>query len=141
MTQALLYPVLALVMLTFVVWALMGFYRIRFLLVQRIHPQQVATRHQAGHVFAPVAKVADHFQNLFEVPVLFYALVALLLLTDLCDTGYVTMAWAFVVGRMAHAWIHCTYNKVRHRFLAFVVSSLVLWGMWGRFAMQIVMQA
>ena len=141
MNQALLYPVFVMVLLTAIVWLRMGLGRVQYLKQQRIHPQKVATRPEAGEVFAPICKTADHFANLFEVPVLFYLLVVLLLITGKADGGYVGLAWLFVLGRLAHAWIHCTYNKVRHRFLAFLLSTLVLWVMWGRFAVQSVLQA
>jgi len=137
MTNALLYPVLVMILLTAVVWLRMGVGRVRFLQQQRIHPQSVATRSGASEVFAPINKVADHFQNLMEVPVLFYVLVVLLLILARADGVYVGLAWAFVLGRLAHALIHCTYNKVRHRFAAFLVSTLFLWTMWGRLAWQL----
>ena len=138
MTQAILYPLLAMVLLSFAVLLRLGYLRVSYLKAQRIHPQTVADRKGAADVFKPINHLADHFQNLFEVPVLFYLLVVLLLVLAKIDWVYVVLAWAFVAGRVAHTVIHCTYNKVRHRFLAFLLSSLVLMGMWVRILIQMV---
>jgi hypothetical protein len=37
----------------------------------------------------------------------------------------------FVVLRIAHSCIQCTYNKVMHRFYAYLTGGLVLWTLWG----------
>lgn len=137
MTQPILYPVLVMVALTAAVLLRLGFGRVRYLQTQRIHPQKVANRKSASEVFAPLGTLADHFQNLLEVPVLFYVLVAFLLIVAKVDDIYLALAWLFVAGRAVHTLIHCTYNNVRHRFIAFLLSTLVLLGMWGRFALQV----
>jgi hypothetical protein len=38
-------------------------------------------------------------------------------------------AWWFLAFRVLHSVIHCTYNKVLHRFAAYFVSALALWAM------------
>ena len=35
--------------------------------------------------------------------------------------------------RALHSLIHVTYNRVTHRFLAYVASTLLLFGMWVAF--------
>jgi len=42
------------------------------------------------------------------------------------------------VFRVLHSLIHCTYNKIVHRFNAYLASSLVLWAMWIRIAIQLI---
>jgi len=42
------------------------------------------------------------------------------------------LAWAFVAARVAHSWIHCTYNKVMHRFRAYALSVFALLALWLR---------
>ena len=39
----------------------------------------------------------------------------------------------FVVLRIAHSFIHCTYNRVMHRFAAFGSSFLLLVFLWAAF--------
>jgi hypothetical protein len=138
MTQQMLYPVLAMVFLTLLVLLRLGYGRVRFLQTQHVHPQKVANRKGASEVFAPLGNLSDHFQNLLEVPVLFYVLTGFLLLLAKVDAGYVTMAWLFVAVRGVHTLIHCTYNKVLHRFLAFLTSTMILLVMWARLAIQLI---
>jgi hypothetical protein len=44
-----------------------------------------------------------------------------------------------VVLRAAHAYVHLTSNKVVRRFQVFVASTIVLYVMWGIFAVRLVM--
>ena len=64
---------------------------------------------------------SDNFRNLFEVPVLFYALCGFLAITQLTTLLLLACAWGYVVLRAAHSYIHLTSNKVMRRFQA--VSS------------------
>jgi hypothetical protein len=41
------------------------------------------------------------------------------------------LAWGFVALRVLHSCIHCTYNKVIHRFYAYLAGGMVLWTLWG----------
>ena len=63
-----------------------------------------------------------------------YTLLLALYVTKLADPLYVAFAWIFVATRYAHAWIHCTFNKVMRRFQAYAVGYFVLAAMWARFA-------
>ena len=122
-------PALAMVMLTVAVMLRMVTARVGEMKRERIHPQAVATSAQAAARFGDT-RAADNFRNLFELPVLFY--VALLFAAQ---TGQVTMttlalAWLFVVLRAAHSYIQCTYNKVMHRFKAYLASAAVLLALW-----------
>jgi hypothetical protein len=130
-------PALAMVGLTFVVWCYMYFKRLRFIRVHSIDPQSVATRALGAKSLAEVAAPSDNLMNLFEMPVLFYFLIALLMLTNQASEGFVTAAWIYVALRVVHSFIHCTYNRVLQRFLVYAASSLLLWGMWAAFALKV----
>jgi len=132
-----LMPAIALVAVTFVVWCWMYFTRLRYLRANRIDPNSIATRERGAARLEPVAAPSDNFQNLFEMPVLFYVLIILLLDTGHANSGFVSAAWAFVALRTLHSAIHCTYNDVMHRFTVYALSSLVLWGMWTAFAVRL----
>jgi hypothetical protein len=51
--------------------------------------------------------------------------------------GFVAAAWAYVGLRALHSLIHVTYNRVVHRFLVYVASTLLLFGMWIAFFLRI----
>jgi hypothetical protein len=65
-------------------------------------------------------------QNLFEMPVLFYALVLYLFATNQVDGAYVAVAWVFVAFRALHSAVHCTVNVVKLRFFLYLISTLAL---------------
>jgi hypothetical protein len=76
---------------------------------------------------------ADNYRNLFEAPVLFYALVAIALAIGHTPSWLVTGAWGFVGLRVVHSAIHCTYNRVFHRLPVFAASFVLLVGLWVAF--------
>jgi hypothetical protein len=80
---------------------------------------------------------ADHFKNLFEVPVLFYTLCGALAVTKADSDLQYFAAWAYVGLRAGHAYIHCTYNNILHRLRIYAMSTLLLFGMWAVFAVQL----
>lgn len=135
--NALVQPALAMVALTFLVWCYMYFKRLRFIRAHSIDPQSVATRALGAKSLAEVAAPSDNLMNLFEMPVLFYFLVALLLITGTGSDGFVTAAWVYVALRALHSFIHCTYNRVLQRFIVYAASSILLWGMWAGFALKV----
>jgi len=128
--NAIFLPGLAMAALTFVVWWRMYFMRIGQMKRERIHPQAVATSAQAAAKLTD-SRAADNFRNLFELPVLFYLALAVAAQVGLVSTAVLVLAWLFVALRYAHSWIQCTYNKVMHRFYAYLTGGMVLWILWG----------
>lgn len=119
----------ALVLLTFVVGLRMLFVRTQEMRDKRVHPQAASNSLQMAARLQNV-QAADNFRNLFEVPVLFYALVGVALGTGQIPFWLIVGAWAFVALRVAHSVIHCTYNRVMHRFTVFGVGFLLVVAMW-----------
>lgn len=128
-----LWPVFALVALTFVVWVRLFVVRIGEMRRLRIHPQSVATSQQAAQRFVDT-RAADNLSNLFELPVLFYAAIAIAFTAREASSVILILAWLFVASRVAHSAIHCSYNRVMHRFFAHALGALVLWALWGTLA-------
>jgi hypothetical protein len=130
--KPLLLPLLAQVVLTFIVMT--GMYRTRVteMKAKQIHPQKISTRSKSRELLTDSAAAADNYSNLFETPVLFYTAILLTLILMVQDNILVTLAWAYVASRYVHSFIHVTYNRVMHRFSAFIFSSLVLLAFWVR---------
>lgn len=82
-------------------------------------------------------KVANNYQNQFELPVLFYAGVALLIATGLADGVALVLAWAFVASRLVHSFIQVGTNNVVHRLYAFAAGLAALAAMWLWFALKL----
>ncbi|MCP5334250.1 MAG: MAPEG family protein [Oceanospirillaceae bacterium] len=124
-----LYAMFALVVLTFVVMGLMGYVRMR-----SVSKGQVPARYyklmQGADLPEVVIKTGRHFNNLFEVPVLFYAASILAIVMHVDNQSMVMLAWAFVICRLVHAIIHMTYNHPLHRLASFTVGCCVVLAMW-----------
>jgi hypothetical protein len=88
---------------------------------------------------ARTTQVGNSFKNQFELPLLFYTLIALALPLRHADLFIVLMSWVFVVTRFLHAGIFVTSNDMRHRSLAWFAGVLVLFAMWIYFALRILL--
>jgi hypothetical protein len=135
MTDPIWLPCAAMVGLTAAVWVKLYADRLGEMRAKRIDPQALASARATAQLERPQA--AENFRNLFEVPVLFYVLCAALVLTGGSTPGFVTAAWTYVALRAVHSLIHVTYNRVTHRFLVYVASTLLLFGMWAAFVARI----
>jgi hypothetical protein len=135
MTDPIWLPCAALVGLTAAVWVKLYADRLGEMRAKRIDPQALASARATAQLERPQA--AENFRNLFEVPVLFYVLCAALVLTGGSTPGFVAAAWAYVALRVVHSLIHVTYNRVTHRFLVYVASTLLLFGTWAAFVARI----
>lgn len=138
--NAILLPAVAMVLLTGIVWLRMYSDRLGEIREKRIHPQKLAGARQVGEQLQNV-KSADHFKNLFEMPVLFYALCGYLAITKLTTVLLLACAWGYVVLRAAHAYVHLTHNIVVRRFQVYTASTIVLYVMWGIFLVRLLMES
>ncbi|MDR2012764.1 MAG: MAPEG family protein [Rhodanobacter sp.] len=127
---AIFWPAVAMALLTFAVWLRMYFIRIGEMRRLHIHPQSVATSAKASERLVDT-RAADNFRNLFELPVLFYVALGIAFAIGAVDPPLLALAWFFVALRVAHSAIHCSYNRVMHRFAAYVAGGFVLWAIWG----------
>jgi hypothetical protein len=76
MTQAAIFgPLFATVLLTFVVWVYMYIRRISFITSNKISSKDLAVPGALAQLSPPaVSNPSDNLKNLFEIPVIFYAL-------------------------------------------------------------------
>lgn len=137
MTQTAIFgPFFAMMLLTLLVWAYMYVRRIGFITRNNINPQDLAVPGALARLSpAAVSSPSDNLKNLFEVPVLFYALALYLFVTDQVDATYVSVAWIFVVFRALHSAVHCTFNLVMLRFYLYLIATLAAWFMIARAAL------
>ena len=131
---AILLPATALVAVTAVVWIAMLVQRARHMSRHDIKPQDVPSRAVADAKFGDAQATNNALMNLFEVPVLFYVLCVVLLVTGTTDQIFMSFAWLYVSLRAVQAAVHVTYNDVLHRGLAYLTSTTLLWLAWIRLA-------
>ena len=128
-------PVFATMLLTLLVWVYMYIRRISFFMRNKINPKDLAVPGALAQLSPPeVANPSDNLKNLFEIPVIFYALALYLFATSQVDAAYLTAAWIFVTFRALHSVVHCTVNVVMLRFYLYLISTLAVWFIAGRAA-------
>jgi hypothetical protein len=129
MTQSAIFsPFFATIFLTLVVWVYMYIRRINFITRNKISPIHLSVPGALAKVTpASVSNPSDNLKNLFEIPILFYALVFYLFVTNQVDSVYVNAAWTFVVFRSLHSAVHCTFNLVMLRFYLYLFSTIAVW--------------
>lgn len=135
--QMVLLPVFVLVGLTFALLLWMASARTRAVTSREISLKDIAL----GQPNWPTrtTQIGNCFSNQFELPVLFYILIALALPLRHADLVIVLLSWVFVVTRFAHAGIFVTSNNVQQRSLAWFAGVLVLFAMWLYFALKILL--
>jgi hypothetical protein len=136
-TFAILWPAIVLAALSFVVMVWVAVARTAYMKSNPPRPDDLATGEAASRYFQPVEMPANNLRNLFEVPVLFFALIPLLLIMHQAGHVQVALAWVYVVLRVIHSIGHVVLRKVSVRAPAFWVSVLVLMAMWIGFAIDI----
>jgi hypothetical protein len=135
--QMILAPLFVLVLMTFVIGFLLAGLRGPALTSGKVRPEQVSL----GEPNWPprALQVGYSFQNQFELPMLFYVLTILAIITKHADFLFVIMAWIFVLTRLAHAYVHCTNNNLHARGAFYGIGALVLAIMWLIFMIRIML--
>ncbi len=124
-----LYPMFMMVMLTFLI--MLVTVRVRTGSVRRGEvPISYYALMEGDAVPEIVTKTTRQFNNLFQVPVLFYVGGVLYIAMEQSGQFAVNCAWAFVAARIVHSIIHLGYNNVLHRLLAFGFANLCVLAMW-----------
>lgn len=128
--QAIFGPFFATIMLTLVVWVYMYARRIPFIVGHQLGQKELAVPGALARLTpAAISNPSGNLKNLFEMPVLFYALVLYLFTTQHVDAQYVGAAWMFFVFRALHSLVHCTFNLVTLRFALYACASAAAWFM------------
>jgi hypothetical protein len=126
-STAILAPVTALLILSCIMWAWM--YITRIPAVRRAGMKldsELPKGVQMAELPARVRWKADNYNHLLEQPTLFYAVAFTLALLGAGEGLNLTLAWAYVVLRVAHSLHQALWNKIEIRFVLFLLSSLVL---------------
>ncbi len=130
------YPMAALVLLTFIVTFRMGQLRVRYIKQRKVTLKEARVSATAPYPVDAI-NAAAHFHNLLQTPVLLYTVCLAALSLNLVDNILIILAWAYVAVRIAHAWVHMTYNNVIHRFYAFVAGLTLLAAMWVKLTLRL----
>lgn len=130
MNTGLALPMAGMMALTGLVWVYLFVQRVGYMSAHKIDAQEMVTPADVQRLLPPEASsAANNFKNLFEMPVVFYVVCLYLTVFGLVDSLHVYCAWTFLVLRSIHSVIHCSYNRVMHRFVVYLLASLAAWVM------------
>ncbi len=135
--QTVLFPLFVEVVLAFVLGLWLSALRVDAIRNGRVHPRDTAL----GEPNWPtrVLQVRNAYHNELELPLLFYVLTIVSIITRHADLLFVLLAWVFVVLRLARAYIHVTDNNVPRRGMVFLAGAIVLAVMWAVFIVRILL--
>lgn len=129
-----IYPLLAMVLLTFLVTLRLLYFTLEMTLTGEIHikhfrlfDDELPAKHQA---------VRQHYKNMFEMPLLFYLLGILLLINNNFTQLDVIFAWGFVGFRYLHSLSRVPNRDVNLRFGLFAGSFVMLIAGWVNLALK-----
>lgn len=128
LVQWLVLPLILHVVLTFVVGSLNLQARIAAVKRGETRLKDIALDSSAWPQSA--RKYGNNFDNQFQVPMLAYAGVAILLATGLADAVSASLMWVFIVGRLLHTVVHTGKNDIRRRLSTFLLSYFAVAALW-----------
>lgn len=125
--ETIFWPVLAQVALTFAIYVVVSLRR-----VGAVSAGKATHADYRVPIVEPEASATAirSLNNQFELPILFYLCCVVLFLLGSVSNAALILAWLFVASRVAHAYIHVTTNRLKHRRPLFMVGFLVVFAMW-----------
>jgi len=123
---AILFPLLALIGWTFVMWIWMYVTRVPAMQRLNIDVDELSKTGAPLVLPAEVARVADNYNHLHEQPTIFYALVLAAAMFGAVDGLQVGLAWGYVAIRIVHSLLQAIRNPILIRFIVFVIASVIL---------------
>ena len=135
-------PMFYMVLLTFAVSLIGTIVRFKNVLIDKNHSGSEMMKFSLPSSATEITKQADrNLTNLFEFPILFYAISIVLYVTGKVDSYFVLLAYWFVGLRVAHSVYHIFINgfigDTPLRALFWLPSLLILIWMWVRFILLI----
>lgn len=130
MHSEILQPVVVLALWTMVMWLWMYITRIPAMnKVPGLDPKNMVggTGKDLEAVLpGKVQWIAHNYNHLHEAPTVFYAVALVIAITGTGDGFNATIAWTYVILRIAHSLTQALWNRVMVRFSLFALSSIAL---------------
>src|SRR5688572_11878860 len=116
--MSILFPMLAQIGWTFLLYTWLTVARLRA--VKRREVAFIAFAH--GEEPHEIARITRNLANQFELPVIFYAVVVLLVATRNVTMVDLIAAWVFVAGRVIHTLVQTLTDNVPLRGQVFLIN-------------------
>lgn len=118
-------PMIVLMILTLITAVAVGILRFRAVAMKQVTGQYYAL-FRGDEEPDYLVKIGRHFQNLFEIPILFYVLTLVYLYLNIPSAAALVIAWLFVAVRVAHAWVHIWPNYLLLRAFLFALGVTLI---------------
>lgn len=83
-----------------------------------------------GDVPERLTIVKNHYENQFQVPVLFFITVLSTVLLQATSILSVILGYLFIVSRIAHSYFHLGSNQLKKRALSYTIGLIIVLMMW-----------
>jgi hypothetical protein len=123
-TYLILWPVLVQILLVLSMYILLGYRKAKAVKTGNVNLKATALDNKAWP--NDVLKVSNNIDNQFEVPIVFFVLCLLFYGIGQVDILVVSLAWAYVISRYAHAYVHVGSNYVPLRMRIFTIGCFIL---------------
>jgi len=130
------YPLLTMVILTLIVTIRLLFFAVKSIIKGEVHIKQY--RIYDGEFPAKFISVRQHYKNMFEMPILFYLLCTLLIISDSVAPLDIQLAWGFVIFRILHSISRIPNKNVNIRFGLFAGSFIMLVAEWVNYGFKLI---
>lgn len=132
------FPMIALMLGTLVFTAIMGITRVKAARSGGVDYRIFKVYRNKENMPDTMLKMSNHYDNLMTMPILFYLIVIMIYVTQNVDKAFVFLAWAFVITRLVHSFIHLGQNHPLKRFFAFGTGVIILFVMTIRLALLLI---
>jgi len=122
--ELILWPVLTQIVLTIVVFLLLGARKLNAFKAKTVDLRKAALDNSAWP--DDVRKVSNNIQNQFQLPVIFYVLCFAFLTTNSVSFAVLILSWGFAISRVVHSYVHVGSNHVPARSRVFMVGCICL---------------
>ena len=122
--MTIVHPLIGMVVLTLLVAIRLLYFNTWAVLSGEVHIKHFRL-FDAG-ISLKLQSVAQHYKNMFEMPILFYILCILLIINNNYTQFDVIIAWGFVLFRVLHSLARIPNRDVNLRFGLFAGSFVML---------------
>ena len=132
--MTIVHPLIGMVVLTLLVAIRLLYFNTWAVLSGEVHIKHFRLL-DAG-ITLKLQSVAQHYKNMFEMPILFYILCILLIINNNYSQFDVILAWGFVFFRVLHSLARIPNRDVNLRFGLFAGSFIMLVIGWINFSLK-----
>ena len=84
-----------------------------------------------------VRAIGNNFDSQFDLPMMWYGGIAMMLAVGLADWVAVVLSWVFMASRIVHSYIHVGSNHVPTRMRVYLAGFACVTALWAWFGLRL----